>query len=82
MKIALGILIALAGGGSTIPQFLCVEDFIRANSAPGSRVIYDYLLREVVEGRYEGFYAAESIAEAVARRGEPYVTGTARTHFA
>jgi methyltransferase (TIGR00027 family) len=50
-------------------------DFIRKNSAPGSRVVYDYLLRDVVEGRFENYYAAESIAKAVARRGEPYVTG-------
>lgn len=49
--------------------------FIRENSAPGSVVVYDYLLRDVVEGRYEGYYAASSIAQAVARRGEPYVTG-------
>jgi len=49
--------------------------FIRENSAPGSVVVYDYLLRDVVEGRYEGYFAASSIAQAVARRGEPYVTG-------
>jgi methyltransferase (TIGR00027 family) len=50
-------------------------EFIRKNSASGSRVVYDYLLRPVVEGKYEGFYAAGYIASAVARRGEPYVTG-------
>src|SRR5262245_59327618 len=49
--------------------------FIRGNSAPGSVVVFDYLLRDVVEGRYEGYYGASSIAAAVARRGEPYVTG-------
>jgi methyltransferase (TIGR00027 family) len=57
-----------AGNGATL-------DFIRRHSAPGSRVVYDYLLRPVVEGRYAGYYAAESIASAVTRRGEPYVTG-------
>jgi methyltransferase (TIGR00027 family) len=50
-------------------------DFIRRNSAPGSRVVYDYLLRPVVEGNTKGYYAADYIAFAVARRGEPYVTG-------
>lgn len=57
-----------AGNGATL-------EFIRKNSAPSSRVVYDYLLRPVVEGRYAGFYAADYIAFAVARRGEPYVTG-------
>lgn len=57
-----------AGNGATL-------DFVRKNSAPGSRVVYDYLLRPVVEGKYQGYYAADYIAFAVARRGEPYVTG-------
>jgi methyltransferase (TIGR00027 family) len=57
-----------AGNGATL-------DFIRNHSAPGSRVVYDYLLRPVVEGKYEGYYAADYIAFAVSRRGEPYVTG-------
>ena len=57
-----------AGNGATL-------DFIRRNSAPGSRLVFDYLLRPVVEGRYEGYWAADYIAFAVERRGEPYVTG-------
>jgi methyltransferase (TIGR00027 family) len=57
-----------AGNGATL-------DFIRSASAPGSRVVFDYLLRPVVEGRYDGYYAADYIAFAVQRRGEPYVTG-------
>lgn len=60
--------VAEAGNGATL-------DFIRKNSAPGSRVVYDYLLRDVVEGRYADYYAAERIATAVKQRGEPYVTG-------
>ena len=60
--------VAEAGNGATL-------DFIRSNSAPGSRVVYDYLLRDVVEGRYEGHFAAKYITEAVAQRGEPFVTG-------
>jgi len=57
-----------AGNGATL-------DFIRRNSAPGSRVVFDYLLRPVIEGRYQGYYAADYLAFAVQRRGEPYVTG-------
>ncbi len=60
--------VAEAGNGATL-------DFIRGNSAPGSRVVYDYLLREVVEGRFEDHFAARYITEAVAKRGEPFVTG-------
>lgn len=60
--------VAAAGNGATF-------DFIRKNSASGSRVVYDYLLRDVVEGRYKGSYAGEYIAKAVAQRGEPFVTG-------
>jgi methyltransferase (TIGR00027 family) len=60
--------VVAAGVGATL-------DFIRGNSAPGSRVVYDYLLRPVVEGKYQGYWAADYIAFAVAQRGEPYVTG-------
>src|SRR6185369_6750266 len=48
-------------------------DFIRRYAAPGSRVVYDYLLRAVIEGNYRGYYAADYIAFAVRQRGEPYV---------
>jgi methyltransferase (TIGR00027 family) len=60
--------VAEAGNGATL-------DFMRANSAPGSLVVYDYLLRDVIEGRYEGHVAAKYITEQVAKRGEPFVTG-------
>lgn len=57
-----------AGVGATL-------DFIRRNSAPGSRVVFDYLLRPVIEGKFNGYWAAETIAHAVAQMGEPFVTG-------
>ena len=57
-----------AGNGATFR-------FIRSRSGSGSRVVYDYVLRRVIEGRYEGLYGAGSIAIAVAVAGEPYVSG-------
>ncbi len=57
-----------AGDGATL-------DFIRAHSAPGSRVVFDYVLRPVVQGKYDGYYAADYLAYAVAQSGEPFVTG-------
>ncbi len=57
-----------AGVGATL-------DFIRRHSAPGSRVVFDYLLRPVIEGKFKGYWAADYITFAVARMGEPYVTG-------
>ena len=50
-------------------------DFIGRNSAPGSRVVYDYVLRRVVEGDYAGLYGAERLAQGVAMMGEPFVSG-------
>jgi methyltransferase (TIGR00027 family) len=50
-------------------------DFIGRNSAPGSRVVYDYVLRRVVEGDYAGLYGAERLAQGVAMVGEPFVSG-------
>lgn len=49
--------------------------FIRHHSPPGSMLVYDYVLRRVVEGDYAGLYAARTSAEGVARIGEPFVTG-------
>jgi methyltransferase (TIGR00027 family) len=57
-----------AGIGATL-------DFIRRHSAPGSRVVFDYLLRPVIEGKFKGYWAADYITFAVARMGEPFVTG-------
>jgi methyltransferase (TIGR00027 family) len=50
-------------------------DFIHRHAAPGSRVVFDYLLRPVIEGKTKGYWAADYIAHAVAQMGEPFVTG-------
>lgn len=49
--------------------------FIRKHSPSGSMLVYDYVLRQVIDGDYAGLYAARSTAEGVARIGEPFVTG-------
>jgi len=49
--------------------------FIGTHSAPGSRVVYDYVLRRAVEGDFNGLYAAETTVKGVAAFGEPFVTG-------
>lgn len=50
-------------------------EFIRSHSPSGSMVVYDYVLRRVIEGDYSGLYAAATIAEGVESVGEPFVTG-------
>jgi len=50
-------------------------EFIGRNSPPGSRVVYDYVLRKVVEGDYAGLYGAERLTKGVAAIGEPFVSG-------
>jgi methyltransferase (TIGR00027 family) len=50
-------------------------DFIGQYAAAGSRVVYDYILRRVAEGHYDGLYAARKQALGVASAGEPFVTG-------
>jgi O-methyltransferase involved in polyketide biosynthesis len=57
-----------AGNGATL-------DFIRKHSARGSRLVCDYLLRAVIEGRFKGLWAADSISFSLSQLGEPYVTG-------
>lgn len=49
--------------------------FIEKNSAPGSRVVYDYILRQVIDEKYGNLHAAGATAFGVARRGEPFVSG-------
>ena len=49
--------------------------FIRNHAASESTVVFDYILRPVIEGRYEGFLGAEYTAVAVSAHGEPYVCG-------
>ena len=60
--------VSASGIGSTF-------DFIRDHAPAGSRAVFDYVLRRVVEGDYEGLYAASKTAKGVARAGEPFVTG-------
>lgn len=50
-------------------------EFIRRHSISGSMVVYDYVLRQVVEGDYTGMYAAASQAKGLAAIGEPFVFG-------
>ena len=59
------------------PGVAATFDFVSRNSPPGSEIVYDYVLRRVIEGDYEGLYAARRIAQAVMRSGEPFVTGWA-----
>ena len=57
------------------PGIAATFDFIRVNSAPGSVVVYDYVLRQVIEGKTKKLYAAAYTAYAVERAGEPYIFG-------
>ena len=50
-------------------------DFIRRNSAPGSVVVYDYVLKQVIQGDTKKLYAATYLAYSVERVGEPYIFG-------
>lgn len=50
-------------------------EFMRSHSPPGSLLVYDYVLRRVVEGDYAGLYYASSAARGVAFLGEPFVNG-------
>ncbi len=50
-------------------------EFVRNNALPGSEIVYDYILRRVAQGDYDGLYAARRGALDVAQAGEPFVTG-------
>jgi methyltransferase (TIGR00027 family) len=50
-------------------------DFIRKHSAPGSTVVYDYVLQPVIENQFDGYYGAAGTTVAVAAIGEPYISG-------
>ena len=52
--------------------------FMRRNAAPGSTVVYDYVLQRVIDGKFDGLWAAGSTALTVEAIGEPYVTGWSR----
>jgi methyltransferase (TIGR00027 family) len=49
--------------------------FISQHSPSGSLLVYDYVLRRVIDGDYAGLFGARSAAEGVAAMGEPFVTG-------
>ena len=49
--------------------------FIRNRSAPGSVVVYDYVLREVIDNKFDKFYGASGTTISVAAVGEPYISG-------
>lgn len=50
-------------------------DFIRANSAPGSVVVYDYILKDVIQGKTQRYYTAAHTAHIVEQLGEPFISG-------
>ena len=49
--------------------------FIRKHSPSGSMLVYDYVLRRVIDGDFADLYAARQQAEGVAYIGEPFITG-------
>lgn len=51
--------------------------FIAKHSAPGSQIVFDYMLEDVVLGIDDTAYGARRTVSAVALRGEPYVFGIA-----
>lgn len=52
--------------------------FMRRHAAPGSLVVYDYVLQRVIDNKFDGLWSAGSTTVAVAAAGEPYVTGWSR----
>ena len=57
------------------PGVAATFDFIRANSAPGSVVVYDYVLKDVIQGKAKRYYGAAYLAYTVERLGEPFIFG-------
>ena len=64
------------------PGNVATFDFIRANSAPGSVVVYDYVLKDIIQGKTQRYYAAGWLAYTVERSGEPFVFGWTRAEAA
>ena len=50
-------------------------DFVRRHSARGSRIVYDYLLRDALDGERHRYYGIVYSAERLAAHGEPFMTG-------
>lgn len=65
-----GVVMYVAGAGNA-----ATFDFIRRHAARGSTVVYDYVLKQVIQGKYGKHRAAGSTSIGVAMRGEPYVSG-------
>ena len=51
--------------------------FVAKHSAPGSSVVFDYVVRSVIEGTLDDFMCKRAVA-ALARRGEPWIYGIKR----
>jgi methyltransferase (TIGR00027 family) len=54
--------------------------FVADHSAPGSQIVFDYMLAKVVQGTDYSPYGARSTVFFVAMRGEPYVFGLDPRH--
>jgi methyltransferase (TIGR00027 family) len=48
--------------------------FMKRNAAPGSVVVYDYVLKDIIDGKLGPYYGSRLVI-GVASRGEPYVSG-------
>src|SRR5262245_41741887 len=64
------------------PGNVSTFDFIRANSGPGSVVVYDYVLKDVIQGKTQRYYSAAYVAHTVERLGEPFVSGWTKVEAA
>jgi methyltransferase (TIGR00027 family) len=53
-------------------------DSVARNSAPGSRIVFDYLLRDAIETRGALLYGMKSSFKVLAEHGEPLITGWTR----
>jgi methyltransferase (TIGR00027 family) len=60
--------ISEAGSGATL-------DFVRRHSGQGSRIVYDYLLRDALDGERERYHGIVYAARMLAAHGEPFTTG-------
>lgn len=53
-------------------------EFVARNAAPGSQIVFDYLLRDAIEMRGALMYGMNSSFKALAEHGEPLITGWTR----
>lgn len=52
--------------------------FISRHSAPGSSVVFDYVLRRAIEGKGETFEDCARVVKQVTEKGEPWIFGLDR----